>query len=325
MESYIFEGTVTALSSVVHNGGQSFGINSKLRREKFVQLDGSVEEVPVISGNSMRGLLRDRGMLHMVKSLGYGVNTDTGEVSGLSLPAFYFLFSGGSLTSDAGRGLDIDRARYLQGLIPLVGVFGGAMGNQIMPGKVKIGKMLPIVAETKHLMPDRFAETSTSSVWNYLQEEMYTRKDDEKNEHMRQLIAPETRKLLADKAAAQKIKSEAGKPQDDTGQHQQMMYYVESFAAGTPFYWKIVLDDVTDIEFEAFLTTLVEFSKKPYIGGKSAVGLGEVSVKFDHWLRIDSRVQVDNSLAITTPIGAVYSQHLKDKCGEIRSALDEIK
>jgi hypothetical protein len=35
MKTYVFETTMTALSSISHNGGQSFGINSKLRREKY--------------------------------------------------------------------------------------------------------------------------------------------------------------------------------------------------------------------------------------------------------------------------------------------------
>src|SRR5690606_14632725 len=98
---YLFEGIVTAKSSISHNGGESLGIETKLRREKLVQPDGSVEEVPVLSGNGMRGLLRDRGMLHMCRSLGYGEPGEDGVPSGLTLSAFYFLFSGGSLTSTA--------------------------------------------------------------------------------------------------------------------------------------------------------------------------------------------------------------------------------
>ena len=58
---------MTALSSITHNGGQSYGITSMLRRERFVQTDGSVEEVPVISGNGIRGMLRDKGMYHMCR------------------------------------------------------------------------------------------------------------------------------------------------------------------------------------------------------------------------------------------------------------------
>jgi hypothetical protein len=352
MRTIIWEGTMTALSSISHNGGDSFGINSKLRREKFVQPDGSVESVPIISGNSMRGRLRDCGMLHMCRTLGYRMGTGaegaarrvSGAVaaaedtqqrpastplsdaeqadvlgSGLSLAAFYFLFSGGALTSTGSRGIDIDEGRRIRALIPLVGMFGGAMGNTIMPSKSKIGKVYPICAEVMHLLPASF-QRPAPSIWEYLQEEMYTRKDDEKNEHLRQLIAPDVRGLLEvehKKAALSKAQS---KPQEDTGQHQQMRYYVETLAAGTPFYWKIALDDVTEVEFEAFVTTLVEFSRMPYIGGKSAVGLGEVAVHFDSWLEIDSRTHVDGQ-AVASPIGAAYAQHLRERGADIRSLL----
>jgi CRISPR type IV-associated protein Csf2 len=310
---------MTALSSISHNGGQSFGVESKLRREKFVQPDGTVEEIPIISGNGMRGMLRDRGMLHMCRQLGYGVNDATGEVSGLSLAAFYFLFSGGALTSTGSRGIDIDEARRVRGLIPLVGVFGGAMGNSIVPGKCKIGKAIPICAETLHLLPESF-QRAVPSIWDYLQREMYTRKDDEKNENLRQLIAPDVRGLLEVEHKKAALKKATNQPQADTGQHQQMMYFVETFAAGTPFYWQITLDDVTEIEFEAMVTTLIEWSKLPYIGGKSNVGLGEVAVHLDNWLEIDSRLTPDGH-AIATPIGAAYAQHLQEHGRDIRDLL----
>jgi len=323
MESYVFQGVVTALESISHNGGQSFGITTKLRREKFVQLDGSVEEIPVISGNGVRGYLRDLGMRHMCRALGYGVNEQTGEVNGLTLAAFYFLFSGGALTSDAGRGIDIDFARKLRGLIPLVGVFGGATGNQVMPGKIKVGKMKPICAETRHLIPERFVPDTPASIWEYLQEEMYTRKDDEKNEHLRQLIAPQARALLEDKLRVKKARDAEGKPKSDTGEHQQMMYYVETFAQGTQFYWQLVLEDVTQIEFEAFLTCLTEFSRMPYVGGRSAIGHGKVKVQFDQWFKIDPHIQ--DTQAVSVPIGTLYSDHLRTRSADIRQALDEIK
>lgn len=334
MRTLVFEGTVTALTSVSHIG-ETRGINSMLRREKVAMPDATVEEIPIISGNSMRGLLRDRGMLHMCRALGYGVNEETGEVKGLSLPAFYFLFSGGALTKDAGRGLDVDLARRMRELIPLVGVFGGAVGNQIMPGKVKIGKLIPLCQETAHLVPLRFISDDVKcgdktervarllpSVWNLLQSEPYTRKDDEKSESLRQLIAPETRLLLEAQAAQKrdKARTDPNAVDNDMGQHQQMRYYVETFAAGTQFYWDITLDDVTDVEFDAFAIALMEFSRKPFIGGKSAVGHGKVSVKFDSWLEIDPRAVATGS-AVGMPIGAVYREHLKTRGEDIRAEL----
>jgi CRISPR type IV-associated protein Csf2 len=321
MESYLFEGVMTALSSISHNGGQSFGINSKLRREKLVQTDGTVEEVPLLSGNGMRGMLRDRGMFHMCKALGYGVNEQTGEVHGLSLPAFYFLFSGGALTSTGGRGLDIDLARRLRTLIPLVSVFGGAVGNQIMPGKLKVGKAMPICAETLHLLPDKYTGPGVQSIWEYLQEEMYTRKDDEKNEHLRVLMAPDVLQLMDGKHQAEKVRREEGGAETETGEHQQMRYFVETFAAGTRFYWYLVLDDASLIEFEALVTTLVEFSKLPYVGGKSATGFGKVSISFDGWMKIQPNIQMDGGTALDTPIGTHYSAHLREHAAAIRDEL----
>jgi len=66
MKTYIFNGAVTALSSISHIG-ENRGITSLLRREKIVAGDGTVEEVPIFSGNGIRGMLRDRGMLHMCR------------------------------------------------------------------------------------------------------------------------------------------------------------------------------------------------------------------------------------------------------------------
>lgn len=326
MRTYVFEGVVTALTSISHIG-DSHGVNAKLRREKFVQPDGTVEEIPVISGNSLRGILRDRGMLHMLKQLGYGVNEQTGEVTGLSLPAFYFLFSGGALTKDAGRGIDVDEARKWRSMIPLVALFGGAMGNQIMPGAVKVGKLIPICQETRHLIPERFVDgMGDVSIWDLCQEEAYTRRDDEKNEKLRQLIAPEVRALLEASAAAKREKARSGDadPVGETGQKQQMRYYVETLASGTRLYWDLTLDDVTDLEFDAFCVTLAEFSRFPYIGGKSGVGHGKVSVHFDKWIEIDPRMSPGGK-ELDFTLGTRYQQHLKEHGDDIRKLIDSLE
>lgn len=319
MKTYEFQGVMTALTSISHNGGQSYGVNTKLRREKYVQPDGSVEEVPVLSGNGLRGMLRDRGMLHMCRVLGYGVEVETGAVQGLTLGAFHFLFSGGSL-SGGGKAIDEDGARRLRSLIPLASVFGGAVAGsgRILNGKLKMGKAVPVCRETMHLLPERFRDPQALSIHDYTQEEMYTRKDDEKSEKLRGVIEPKIRGLLDD--ARRKAETRpATEVQEDTGTHQQMRYYVETFAAGTPLYWRIALEDVTDIEFEAFLTAMVEFSKMPFVGGKSNVGLGEVAVKFDRWLEIDSRVV--ESREIAAPAGEAYARHLQRNAAAIREYL----
>lgn len=324
MRTYIFEGVMTALTSISHIG-DTFGVNAKLRREKVAQPDGTVEEIPIISGNSLRGILRDRGMLHMLRALGYDTDDESGEVPGLSLPAFHFLFSGGTLTKDSARGLDIDQARCWRELIPLVSIFGGAMGNQIMNGKCKIGKAIPICQETIHLLPPRFMDgLKIESIWELCQEEAYTRRDDEKNENLRRLIAPKTRKLLENGARAERQKRGTDKDvRDRDEQKQQMRYYVETLCAGTRFFWDITLDDVTDLEFEAFAAALGEFGRLPYIGGSSRVGHGKVAIRFDDWIEINPRIAPIGK-EISLPLGSKYGAHLKEHADEIRELINEL-
>jgi len=313
---------VTALSSISHNGGESFGIDSLLRREKFVQPDGSVQEVPVVSGNSMRGVLRDRGMLHMCRELGYG-SEEEGAVRGLPIGAFHFLFSGGSLGQDGGKTINIESARKLRSMIPLVSIFGGAMGNNILPGKLDMGKLIPICAETAHLLPAEFLPSARpASIWEYTQREMYTRKDDERNEHLRGVIESRTRNLIEAARLEKSARVARSEPVEDSGQRQQMMYYVETLASGTPFYWAICLRDVSDMEFEAFLTALAEFSKRPVIGGKANVGHGHVAIEFGSWYSLDSRIADAGGQAIASPAGEVYRSHLAARRAEIRAVLE---
>lgn len=316
MRTISFEGVATAVTSIIHNGGEQNGIASMLRREKFVQPDGSVEKVPVISGNSIRGILRDVGMYDMLQKVGYGVDKETGEVKGLPLSAFYFLFSGGALSSTGEAGINVDKFRRMKELIPLIGLFGGAIGNAIMPGKLKIGKLIPICKESLHLLPEKYRNEGAESIWEYCQTEMYTRKDDEKNDRIRNMIDPEVRGLLSGGTAKVDITK--------ASTAQQMMYRVESIAAGTQFYWKVTLEDATDIEFEAFVNTLLVFSKAPYLGGRSAVGHGEISIKMDKWIEIDSRSNLDGK-EVGLPLLQKYFNHLESSKDVIREMINTIK
>lgn len=309
MRTYILEGIVTALSSISHNGGERNGTITQLRREKFVQPNGKVAKVPVISGNAIRGILRDRGMYSMLNELGYGVEGD-GSVKGLSLQAFYFLFSGGALTSTGTEGINIETFREMREAIPLIGLFGGAVGNVIMPGKMKIGKLIPICSETAHLIPNRFISDEPSTIWDFCQTEMYTRRDDEKNDRVRMLIS---------KPAIEAQGYEAKKTAP-----QQMKYEVETLAAGTKFFWRITLEDVSDVEFEAFLATMLFFSKSPNIGGKGAVGHGEISIHLDKWIEIDSRVNLQGT-EVDVKLGTKYKEHLTAFGDKICKFLNDMK
>lgn len=313
MKTYKFEGVVTALSSISHNGGEISGNMSRLRREKFVQPDGKIAEVPIISGNAIRGILRDVGMYHMLSSLGYGIAQD-GKVIGLPLKAFYFLFSGGSLTSTNSEKVNIEAFRKMKTMIPLVSLFGGAVGNSIIPGKMDCGKMYPIAKETAHLVPEKFLTDNLLSVWDLCQVETYTRRDDAKNDRLLHML--QQKQLVANTLFQEDEIQEVST-------RQQMIYNVETIVAGTRFYWQVVLRDITDIELDAFLTALIYFGKTPTVGGKSATGLGQVKIHFDKWIEIDSHAHVKGT-EVNMRLLDKYNNHLKEHSDEIKKIILEL-
>ncbi len=308
-----FEGIATALSAISHLGDSTGGTTSIFRREK-VCVNGRVIEVPILSGNSFRGLLRDRGMAYMLRELG---NPE------LSPPAFHFLTSGGALTKDAGRGLDIGQARRLRSLIPLVGVFGGACGRQILEGKLQVGKWDPVCREMVSFLPERYRSLPETaiSIYDLTDVHSFTRTDDAKSERWQATLPTPQRTLLeAPKVKKAKDGTEiAEKP----GVAQQMRYSQEVLIAGTKFYTWIQLNDVTDLEYEAFASALVEWSKAPFVGGQSRHGCGLVELTFDNWYSVSPLAHADTT-GIGRPIGTAYSEHLHANKDEILAALREI-
>lgn len=287
-----FEGIITLKSSLSHIG-ETVGTDSLLRTERIIQEDSSVEDVFVYSGNAIRGALRDCGVLYFVRHL---------DITQMPLHTFYFMFSGGTLES--GRGLNIDEALELRKLVPLMSIFGGAWGNQILQGKLKMGKMYPLCKECQDIIPPKYHDKLIESWRLWTAEEEYTRTDDIKN--------VKYRKFVKDSEIKEKDEDKA-----KGGQAQQMRYAVQVMCAGTQLWHEIILTDVTELELGAFVSTLEQFSKDPRLGGKSAVGFGKCVMEYDR-----------------ATIGPVYSfdsecQQAKDKYDEYlkeyRKALESNK
>lgn len=314
MQTLEWMGLVTALEPLAHNGGQILGTTSMVRRQAVV-VDGRREEIPVISGNSLRGKLRRIGMRHFCRALGYGVDTETGEVRGLSREAYYFLFSGGSLTKDSAKALDLAAEDDLRRLIPLVSLLGGTNGSRPMHGKLQVGALIPVCRETAALLPAPYVEEAQRlSYTALLDEHMHTRRDDlHEAQYVHRLVAAPSSVLglLAD-----------ARPTREPSTPTQMLYHTETLAAGATFAWRITLVDVTDVERDAWLTTMAEWARLPTVGAKAAVGFGRVRVQFDHWLTIDSHITAGREVAVQA--GQAYHEHLQQHGDAIRDMLARV-
>ncbi|MGB9905725.1 MAG: hypothetical protein ACPLQO_13805, partial [Desulfotomaculales bacterium] len=328
------DGKITLLSPLSHIG-ESTGPDSWLSQDVIIGPDGRPTECFVYSGNAFRGQLRDLAAVYMTEKLG-GLK--------YSPAVFYLLFSGGSLGGE--QSVDIDQARLYRRNVPMLSVFGGGVGNQILTGKIKVGAMYPLVAECQRILPEYLRDPNAPSWRQWTFEKSFTRMDDAKNENLRRHLQdpkeapatlPEAQPTLAlTDGTEQAAPEEKKKKKDDPPQ--QMRYTVEMLAAGSVLYQRIDLCDMTDLELGAFVSALVEFSKFPYIGGKSGTGHGLVEIEYA-WRPAGAKdtagkfVQIGTDrLWLSRPaeeakdkydefLVQIYNQYLENKAEELKMLL----
>jgi len=245
MKTKIIKGYIIAQSPIHSGGDEKTGSESLLRRLSYV-IEGKRVEVPVLSGNAIRGILRRELMVDMLTRLDYKLT---------NAKIYHMLFSGGMLESvdEKSSGvIKIGLKRKIRQTIPPISVLGSSLGNQIFEGKLKIGMALPICKELKDFLPDELEIKPETSFYEFLAWTFTTRRDDLREE----------------------------RKEDE--QATQMMVNFEVFAPGTPFYHEFILNNTNDVEEGVVARMLNLWKQKPYIGGKSSIGLGKLKLNYDY-------------------------------------------
>lgn len=244
-----WDGTLTALSSIVH-GGKLLGTTRMLRRETTVGPDGEHVQIPVISGNSFRAILRQtaedltRDVLDYAETLPHA--------------AAVTLRGGGRLAKSAREPLTGRRRHEIRNLLPLLSIFGGAGGATIFQGCLKVGKVTPHLYETAHLLDPSMCLTAAIAA---TQQETYTRLDHENSRDVDQISAG-----------------------PDSEASAQMLFNVETFPAGTTFGTWLRLERATDLEVAFFRDVIEAFRATAFLGGRTAIGHGVVRADFTETL-----------------------------------------
>lgn len=229
MKKYIFK--TELMSSLVHTEEVNSNI-SNIYREK-INISNKIHNIPAIHGNSIRGILRRVGFNRLCELLELEKNT-------LSVYMYHILFNGGALASQTGY-LDLHKKKEIRDTIPLLSVFGSAIGNSMLPGKMIVSSAIP---ECKELGT---GDISYHDITNIVR---YTRLED--------------------------CEIDTGKDKKSN----QMFYDIETMIQGTVLNWEIILDYTTEIEGQAINDTLMQFSKKPFFGGSSAKGHGKIKFDY---------------------------------------------
>lgn len=305
------EGVATLLSSLSH-GGEHAGTIGFLRREKIVGPTGAVIEVPVVSGNALRGILRRHAADAFWDALGRPA---------LPVQVFHLLRSGGALAkAGSSHVLGARQLQQVRAMVPVVSLFGGSGAGKIIEGKLSVGKLTPICAETRHLLPEGLQHADTS-IWSLVQIEEFTRTDDSKKDQLHSQIAGAVPAALepGDESALFAVARHDAALEStlDDGPAQQMRYGVETIAAGTRLHWWMQLRHVTDVERALMAEALHRWvGDGAHIGGRSATGHGRLRLDVHQWTHDAPTVTVGQALA--APVDA-----LADHVAAYRPAIDE--
>lgn len=227
-----------ALSPISHNGDEVLSTVSPFRRQK-VDYNDEIIDIPVLSGNGFRGVWRRIGAKHLLDSLG---------IENINPDLYHMLFAGGALTGSTEEEQVLYK-REIREKVPFLSVFGSAMGNFMLSGKLSSGFGYVISEETKTFT----GIESERSIYEYLSTEFYTRRDD----------------------------YEAGSA-EDVADTVQMKYETEVLIAGTELLQTVILKDCTELEIGCFMNILQLWKKDgAIIGGVARVGHGRVEFDID--------------------------------------------
>lgn len=249
METLWVDGTLTALT-VLHSGGdEKTGVESGFRTIEYI-VDEEKVSVPYIDGNSIRGNLRRLLLNDFFEQIGYEIKS----------PKIFYLLSGGALeevsSQESGK-LNLQLRREIRANLPPLSLLGGSMGNQAFAGKLICSHALPICQELNGYLPMQ----SKLSFHEFLTEAFSTRRAERE--------MPET--------VIQNPKKEEPTI--------QMKVTFECLAPGTRLYHKFALMDCLQVEKSCFARMLELWQERPFVGGKSAQGYGEVKIDYPkmHW------------------------------------------
>ncbi len=161
-----------------HGADTKCGNSSMFRRINVCSKDGGTLHLPYYSGNALRGQMRDLLADHFLTSIGVGADRLKPKVA---LWLFYALYTGGVLTeTDAAMkkiiknmgdngALRAEGIWTLRNMIPPISLLGAAIGNRILPGRVRFADLRPVCREWG---------TGVNSVEQLLEWEFLTRRED---------------------------------------------------------------------------------------------------------------------------------------------------
>jgi len=250
MRAVKIQGRLTALSPIYHGGNEKTGNVVLLNRLRFI-VGGKPVDVPVISGNQIRGRLRRLLARDFLRLAGYELDLSQKKHQKL----YHTLFAGGVLTEvEEGESgvVDLDlKARLVRYVVP-IRLFGASYANQMVEGRVLVGFALPICRE----LVDFTGVDSDVSFYQLITRAFQTRRDE--------------------------LRVGSGREGEDDETVQMIVEY-EVFAPGAQFFHELVLETEEEglaLDLSALYRAVKLWQEEPHIGGKSSAGFGRLKIEY---------------------------------------------
>ena len=252
-----FDVKVKLLSPLAHFGDEMCGTMQTARRMKYKVGDKFID-IPVYSGNALRGILRSLVFQDMLEKCDMSIKS-------VSQAVFYTLFNGGSLKSGGVESLDFKQK--LVECCPALVLLGSAFGSQMTEGKAKIGILRPICKELNGYNKTQSEDSLYSGMIN---EVFQTRLD----------------RL---KTKTENVSDVETVPKETV----QMKYEFEVLSAGTELETGISVEFASELENSCMAYMLDLLKQSGHLGGKSSEGYGNIELYYSINENIDGKMYAD--------------------------------
>lgn len=247
MKTLKIDGGWTAVSPIHTGSDETLSTTKTIRFEETVGIvegEKQLVNVPIVTGNSVRGYLRRLIMQDFLETIEYTLE---------SPKTYHFLFTGGILEAldKADKGaVNITLKSRLIDLLPPLALFGSALGNQMFTGKMKVGQGHLICKETQHYYD---IDNAKFCAYELISNEFGTRLDDLRGNYEK----------------------------EENEQNTQMKYDFEVIKKGANFVHNFYLLDTNIVEDGCFCKLLELWEERPFVGGMSGTGHGSIDFTYN--------------------------------------------
>ncbi|MGB9810834.1 MAG: hypothetical protein ACPLSN_03715 [Dictyoglomus turgidum] len=306
----VFTGIIKTKTPVYNSNPDSQGYTNKMVMVGYDNI--GVYEVPVISPNTIRAMLRDNIALDILERVGYG---------SLDYQTLIFLTSGGTMdpkqkgkkdsetpeNNSGGKKLRVinDAIDMFRRKNIIASLLGGACGLTIIPGKLICLPAWLMVLEVTGQQTDPSIGSIIEKIKN--NRLTFVRKDDTKDwgfvylssEGIEELEKRELGTVInKQRKKDKKTADDEENPDnnDDSTKKEKrtatMLYKIEDYIpAGAKLKHMIIIPNATDEEIGAVYSALRRFAVNPQLGGYKSKGFGLLDMEYN--LDIDTDHGVD--------------------------------